>query len=116
MQGSGITTFSRRYHGGFTALDPARRMRHTSAPLAGSLTIQLLGPARIDGFGALRRRDAVVLEVLCIEPGEPVSVEVIADALWGDEVPPSSSKVVQGAVMRLRKLLGAAAIETTPAG
>jgi WD40 repeat protein/DNA-binding SARP family transcriptional activator len=81
------------------------------------MTIRLLGPARIDGYGpALRRRDAIVLGALCVTPGAPVPVEVLADALWGDEVPKSGSKVVQGAVMRLRKLLGADTIETTPAG
>ena len=81
------------------------------------MTIRLLGPARIDGCGAaLRRRDAVVLGALCVTPGAPVPVDVLADALWGGEVPQSGSKVVQGAVMRLRKLLGADTIETTPAG
>src|SRR5262245_54974780 len=81
------------------------------------MTIQLLGPARIDGAGAAwRRRDARVPGALCVTPGTPVDVEVLADALWGDEVPKSGSKVVQGAVMRLRKMLGPLAIETTPAG
>ena len=81
------------------------------------MTIQLLGPAKIDGTApALRRRDAVVLGALCVRPGEPVSVEALAEALWGDQLPKSSSKVVQGAVMRLRKVLGAEAIETTPGG
>ena len=57
-----------------------------------------------------------MLGALCVTPGAPVPVDVLADALWGDEVPKSGSKVVQGAVMRLRKLLGADTIETTPAG
>ena len=84
--------------------------------MAASATVQLLGPARIDGFGILRRRDAIVLCALCVSPGEPLSVGVLADALWGDELPSSSNKVVQGAVMRLRKQLGPGAIETTSAG
>ena len=44
------------------------------------------------------------------------SRDALADALWGDFPPSSASKVVQGCVVRLRKLLGQDAIATTPAG
>jgi DNA-binding SARP family transcriptional activator/energy-coupling factor transporter ATP-binding protein EcfA2 len=40
----------------------------------------------------------------------------LADALWGEEVPESAAKVVQGCVLRLRRLLGPPAIETTASG
>ena len=55
-----------------------------------------------------------MLEVLALRPGEVVSAERLADALWGDVPPPSWNKVVQGCVVRLRKVLGVEAIETSP--
>jgi DNA-binding SARP family transcriptional activator/WD40 repeat protein len=79
--------------------------------------VQVLGPTRIDGSDvALTRRDAVVLSALCVRPGEAMPVDVLADALWGEHLPKSWSKVVQGAVVRLRKLLGTNSIETTQTG
>jgi WD40 repeat protein/DNA-binding SARP family transcriptional activator len=48
--------------------------------------------------------------------GRPVSAEQLADALWGEQVPPSWAKVVQGCVMRLRRTLGPTAIETMAGG
>ena len=57
-----------------------------------------------------------MLEVLVLRLGEVVSAERLADAMWGDVAPPTWNKVVQGSVVRLRKVLGAEAIETSPAG
>ena len=45
-----------------------------------------------------------------------MSPEQLADALWGESAPDSWRKVVQTVVMRLRKILGADAIETSSAG
>ncbi len=79
--------------------------------------IAILGPLTIDGAtGPLRHHDRVVLTVLAVRPGEAVSADRLADALWGDDPPDTWSKVVQGCVVRLRKTLGADAIETTPQG
>ncbi len=36
--------------------------------------------------------------------------------MWGDDLPASSVKIVQGCVVRLRKLLGAAAIDSGSSG
>ena len=84
---------------------------------AAVVTISVLGPLRIDGdVSSLGPRDRVVLEVLVLRPGEVVSAERLADAMWGDAPPATWNKVVQGCVVRLRKVLGAAAIETSPAG
>ena len=80
------------------------------------MTVRLLGPTHIEGSDALTRRDAVVLSALCVTPGEALSVDTLADALWGTQLPKSWSKVVQGTIVRLRKLLGAQAIETTQTG
>jgi WD40 repeat protein/DNA-binding SARP family transcriptional activator len=81
----------------------------------------LLGPLSVerdDGGVAvsLGPRDRVVLAVLASRPREAVSVERLADALWGDDPPRSCKQVVAGCVMRLRRGLGMDAIETTPHG
>jgi WD40 repeat protein/DNA-binding SARP family transcriptional activator len=79
--------------------------------------IQVLGPLSIDGATRdLSRRDRVVMAALAANRGEPVSADALADALWGDEPPPSAAKVVQGCVSRLRKILGPQTIETVPNG
>jgi WD40 repeat protein/DNA-binding SARP family transcriptional activator len=83
--------------------------------------IALLGPLVVndDGGGEaapLGPRDRVVLAALAVRHGEVVSAEQLADALWGERPPVSWNKVVPGCVMRLRRVLGAAAIETTPHG
>ena len=57
-----------------------------------------------------------MLAALAVHPGEAVRADGLADLLWGEQPPPSWAKVVQGCVVRLRKLLGSHAIETTPLG
>ncbi|WP_405066683.1 winged helix-turn-helix domain-containing protein [Kribbella sp. NBC_01510] len=79
--------------------------------------IAVLGPLTIEGeHKVLGRRDRVVLAALVVHPGEVVSAEELADVLWGEQLPPSWAKIVQGCVVRLRKLLGVQAIETTALG
>ncbi|TDO44617.1 DNA-binding SARP family transcriptional activator [Kribbella sp. VKM Ac-2527] len=79
--------------------------------------IAVLGPLTIEGEETvLGRRDRVVLAALAVHPGEVVSAEALADVLWDDQPPATWSKVVQGCVVRLRKLLGSHTIETTPLG
>ena len=79
--------------------------------------IAVLGPVSIDGrAGALGRRDRVVLAALAVHPGEVVTADGLADLLWGEAPPASAAKIVQGCIVRLRKLLGGHAIETTPDG
>ncbi|MGH3346948.1 MAG: BTAD domain-containing putative transcriptional regulator, partial [Nocardioides sp.] len=75
--------------------------------------IAVLGPLEVDGHpNGLGPRDRVVLSALVVRAGDPVSTEGLADALWGERLPASWAKVVQGCVVRLRKRLGAAAIES----
>ncbi len=62
------------------------------------------------------RRDRVVLAALAVHAGEAVAAERLADALWGDQPPSSWAKVVQGCIVRLRRKLGADAIETVQYG
>ncbi|HEX6238385.1 MAG TPA: AfsR/SARP family transcriptional regulator, partial [Acidimicrobiales bacterium] len=79
--------------------------------------VAVLGPVGVEGDAAgLGPRDRVVLAVLALHPGETVSAEHLADALWGDRPPATWAKVIHGCVSRLRKVLGARAIQTVPAG
>ena len=81
------------------------------------MAIAVLGPLSIGGdMSLLRRRDRVVLEALVVRSGETVSADQLADALWGERVPPSWAKVLQGCIVRLRKVLGRDAIETVHDG
>jgi DNA-binding SARP family transcriptional activator/WD40 repeat protein len=81
------------------------------------MEIGLLGPLRIDGDGVtLQRRDQVVLSALAVRSGEVMSADQLAEAVWGEEPPPSWPKIVQGCVLRLRRTLGHEAIETTSGG
>jgi len=101
-----------RYLGGIAVIDGWSRPVDSRG-----VGIAVLGPLTIEGdHKVLGRRDRVVLAALAVHPGEVVSAEALADVLWGHRVPPSGPKNVQGCVVRLRKLLGNHAIETTPTG
>ncbi len=79
--------------------------------------IAVLGPLTIEGKQKLLgRRDRVVLAALAVHPGEVVSAESLADVVWGEQPPPSWQDVVQSCVVRLRRILGDDAIQTTPLG
>lgn len=79
-------------------------------------SIQVLGPARVDGNGDLGPRERTVLAALVLLQGHPVSPDQLADAVWGDALPATWNKQVQAAVGRVRRSLGPSAIETTPTG
>ena len=78
--------------------------------------IAVLGPLTWDGSASLSPRDRVVLEVLATHPGHPVAPDRIVDALWGDTPPATASKVLQGCIARLRKVMGKESIETSTQG
>ena len=79
--------------------------------------IGVLGPLTVEGSSAaINRRDRVVLSALAARSGHVLTTDELAQAVWGDCPPASWSKNLQGCVMRLRKLLGATAIETLPEG
>ncbi|MBF4763182.1 winged helix-turn-helix domain-containing protein [Nocardioides islandensis] len=79
--------------------------------------LRVLGPLEVDDSGkALGPRDRVVVSALALRPGERVDAEILAEALWGEQPPPSWPKVVQGCVSRLRQALGVDAIETVAGG
>src|SRR6478735_7712042 len=97
-----------RYRSGIGPVD-ARPPRVDSRGMG----IAVLGPLEVDGrVNGLSPRDRVVLSALVVRAGETVSTEALADALWGESLPASWAKVLQGCVVRLRKRLGGAAIES----
>jgi DNA-binding SARP family transcriptional activator len=79
--------------------------------------IALLGPLVVnDGAVRLGSRDRTVLTALAMRPGEILSAERLADAVWPDVPPASWQKNLQGCVVRLRKALGPGSIVTSPQG
>jgi YVTN family beta-propeller protein len=71
--------------------------------------LHLLGPveARLDGqpiaLGAPKQR--AVLAMLALRVGHTVSVDRLAEGLWGEDAPPSAPKMLQLYVSHLRRLL-----------
>jgi DNA-binding SARP family transcriptional activator len=74
------------------------------------LRVQLLGP--VEAFadesqlplGGTKQR--TVLAVLANDPGRPVSVDRLIEAVWGDEVPDRASRSISTFVSNLRGVLG----------
>jgi WD40 repeat protein/DNA-binding SARP family transcriptional activator len=77
-----------------------------------TMRLFVLGPLVVEGHAAIGRRDRVVLSALATRQGEIVTAQQLANALWGHTPPTSRNKVVQGCIVRLRKVLGQSAIET----
>jgi DNA-binding SARP family transcriptional activator len=77
--------------------------------------IRVLGPLRLDD-AALNLRERMVLAVLVLRNGQPVSADEIASAVWGDSRPHTWQKQVQAAIGLVRKALGRSAIETVDEG
>ena len=75
------------------------------------MDVRILGPVEVvvDGttvaLGAAKLR--ALLAVLVLHRDRVVSVDALAEALWGEEVPDSWAVTLQGYVSQVRKLLGA---------
>lgn len=81
------------------------------------MDVRVLGALTLDdGRIPLAPRDRAVMSALTVRLGAPLSGDSLAAALWGEDLPASWSKVIQGCVMRLRRLIAPARIETTPHG
>ncbi|MDQ0673158.1 DNA-binding SARP family transcriptional activator [Pseudarthrobacter siccitolerans] len=81
------------------------------------MEVRVLGALTLDdGRIPLAPRDRAVMGALTVRLGAALSVESLAEALWGDSLPASWSKVIPGCIMRLRRLIAPALIETTPFG
>src|SRR5690349_6898669 len=110
--------------GYFTPVDHARfarrPVRRDCCDTAG-VRVSILGPLVVqDGdrpveVGGQRLRALLVR--LAVDPGRPVSVNAIADALWADDPPTDRVNAVQSLVSRLRRVVpDGASIDSGPAG
>jgi len=61
-------------------------------------------------------KPSALLARLLLDAGRVVSTEELIDALWGDRPPASAQKLLQVYVSQLRKVVGAATIETRRPG
>ena len=108
----GIGVAPDRYLRGIQSLDAAPATSDSRG-----VRIGVLGPLEIDAESArLGTRDRIVLAALTVRPGEVLSPDQLADAVWRESPPASWSKNLQGCVSRLRKLVGSDAIETSAQG
>jgi DNA-binding SARP family transcriptional activator len=81
------------------------------------MQLSVLGRLTADGQELeLGPRDRVVLQMLVLHRGSATSAGQLAAALWPGTPPASWRKVVQGCVLRLRRVLGSDLIQTTPHG
>jgi len=84
------------------------------------MEIRILGPLevrdgdRVLGLGGGKQR--ALLADLVIHRGEPLTLDRLADDLWGEHAPPSVAKTLRALVSRLRKTLGRDAIVTRGGG
>jgi DNA-binding SARP family transcriptional activator len=81
------------------------------------MDLRVLGTLTLDeGRIELAPRDRLVLAALAARNGTSVSVESLATALWGEDLPASWSKVIPGCIMRLRRAVAPVSIETSAMG
>ncbi|MEJ3750857.1 BTAD domain-containing putative transcriptional regulator [Actinomycetes bacterium KLBMP 9797] len=83
------------------------------------LAVEVLGPLAVSVDGrpvAVAGRLRAMLATLAMSAGEDVSIERLASGVWGDELPSDVRRTVQVYVTRLRRVIGAQAIRTTPGG
>ena len=84
------------------------------------MEFRVLGPleardsGRVVPLGAGKQRS--LLGVLLLHANEAVSVDRLVDELWGERPPARATKLVQGYVSGLRKLLGADRLVTRRPG
>src|SRR4051794_39358031 len=80
---------------------------------------RILGPLEVRSesraLPALAGKQRALLAMLLLHANQPVGVERLALALWGEEAPAGAVKGVQVYVSRLRKSLGDEVVLTTTA-
>ena len=81
----------------------AAEVEHVRVLVLGPLAVEH-GGQKLHVAGSQRRR---LLALLASRAARPVSADAIADALWGDELPPTSTKAIQNHVARLRRSFAA---------
>lgn len=74
-----------------------------------NLAIRLLGPFEVERNGRAvaipAGRQRTLLSLLAVQAGRAVPTDVIAEHLWGEELPPSARATLRGYVLRLRRAL-----------
>lgn len=94
-------------------------MRGGAAYCSG-VEVKLLGPLEVTGpagvIGLPSAKPRGVLAFLALRPGRSVSVGELIAGLWGQDPPRSAEKLVQVYVSRLRRVLPAGTITTSPGG
>ena len=82
--------------------------------------MRLFGPLHVSVAGHVveiaRPQERLLLVRLAVSAGDVVSVDVLADALWGARPPASARKVIQKYVADLRRLLGSDSLRTVTNG
>jgi DNA-binding SARP family transcriptional activator len=85
-----------------------------------ALSVDVLGPLAVSLHGrpvaVTAGRLRTLLVMLALSVGEPVSVDRLTTALWGDDLPDDPKGSIQTYVTRLRAALGSDAIGITSAG
>jgi DNA-binding SARP family transcriptional activator len=74
------------------------------------LRVHLFGPFEVEGVDPHElgsRKARTLLKVLALARGQPVSVDHLADVLWGDDLPARPVDQLAVLVSRLRRVLGA---------
>ena len=78
-----------------------------------ALDFRVLGPMEVAHNGNLLslggRRQRALLALLLLEPGRPVSADVLIEELWRGEAPSGATTTLRSYVSRLRTVLGVAA-------
>lgn len=76
-----------------------------------TVEVGLLGPVQLTVRGRLApvssRKQRALIAVLALRPSEAVSIERIAEALWGEHPPATARNTIEAYVSRLRRLLAA---------
>jgi predicted ATPase/DNA-binding SARP family transcriptional activator len=84
------------------------------------MEFRVLGPLDVVAGGQELKppggKPGALLGMLLLEPGRVVPVDRIVDALWGAQPPSTATKVLQGYVSRLRKVVGDECLQTTANG
>jgi predicted ATPase/DNA-binding SARP family transcriptional activator len=85
-----------------------------------TIEFRILGPLEVVEDGRTlslgRGRERRLLGMLLLRANEVVSQDQLVDALWGESPPPTALTALHGSVSRLRGLLGAGRLQTTPPG
>ncbi len=84
------------------------------------MEFRILGPLELENDGALLdlgpEKQRALLAMLLLDANHTVSVERLADGLWGARPPANATKAVQTYVARLRKALPSGTLRTRPPG